>query len=198
VPDNVIVVGTMNSSDRSVGSLDAALRRRFAFRRIWPLGFPEVPGSVRPEDVLRGHLCTGGAAGHEVREASIDAWATLNRALLALLGPDGMLGHSYLFDIDRALAGVPQDRRWYRGETETQTAVEIWRTAILPQCCEILETAHALDLLVPTSVDPRARQFQKALASAAGLLRDYGELQWGVEGGSALLQRARIALVGPA
>ncbi len=44
VPDNVYVIATMNTADRSLGGLDYAIRRRFAFVPILPLVIDDVPG----------------------------------------------------------------------------------------------------------------------------------------------------------
>ncbi|HVM36128.1 MAG TPA: AAA family ATPase [Actinomycetota bacterium] len=91
VPNNIYVLGTMNTSDRSIAPLDAALRRRFAFVRVTPLrgdGFRAALRSARGDAVLT------------LAEESIDVLDRLNDEVLRpVLGPDGELGHSYLFDL---------------------------------------------------------------------------------------------------
>lgn len=89
VPSNLYVVGTMNTSDRSIAPLDAALRRRFAFVRVEPLSGTALTTALTA--ALPG-------AGPAV-ERSAAALDSLNAALRHALGPDSTLGHSYLFDI---------------------------------------------------------------------------------------------------
>lgn len=89
VPSNLYVIGTMNTSDRSIAPLDAALRRRFAFIRVHPLSGAGLTVA------LTSGLSEAGA----VVERSATALDGLNRALKSALGPDAMLGHSYLFSI---------------------------------------------------------------------------------------------------
>ncbi len=49
LPDNLLIIGTMNLADRSVGQIDAALRRRFAF-------VPFTPGDEQNGGLLRRWL----------------------------------------------------------------------------------------------------------------------------------------------
>ena len=90
VPNNIYLLCTMNSNDRSVAPLDSALRRRFVFHRIEPLQADRLTQllvnqfSVHSEDTL---------------DKIVKFWSHLNDWLRSNLGPDAMLGHSYLFSI---------------------------------------------------------------------------------------------------
>lgn len=90
VPNNIYLLGTMNTSDRSIAPLDSALRRRFGFVRAEPLA----------GEMLRQRIVdTDGPEAADRVERSIDQLANLNEALRRCLGPNAMLGHSYLFGV---------------------------------------------------------------------------------------------------
>jgi 5-methylcytosine-specific restriction protein B len=80
VPSNVLVIGTMNTADRSIALLDTALRRRFAFVELMP-----------DSELLRGAVPGGIPLG-----PWLDA---LNERVRQHLGRDArnlQMGHSYL------------------------------------------------------------------------------------------------------
>ncbi|MGW4025857.1 McrB family protein [Streptomyces sp. NPDC005009] len=76
VPPNIRIIGTMNTADRSVSHLDAAVRRRFAFLPVDP--DPDaVSGTIGPLDL---------AAFFE----------SLNTRIARHLDVDHQIGHAYL------------------------------------------------------------------------------------------------------
>ena len=80
VPDNVHLIGTMNTADRSLAGLDIALRRRFEFIEMPPR--PELLSGVVVSGVDLQTLLT-----------------TMNRRIEVLLDRDHMLGHAYFMSL---------------------------------------------------------------------------------------------------
>lgn len=94
IPDNVYLLGTMNTSDRSIAPLDSALRRRFGFVRVDPMVGAELIAKIEETD---------GEKAAVRMASSVQIVTALNAALRDCLGPDATLGHSYFFGVE------PQD-----------------------------------------------------------------------------------------
>jgi len=80
VPDNVHIIGTMNTADRSIALMDTALRRRFRFIEM------------RPDSGLLLDMVVGGLEIAEMLD-------TLNRRISVLLDREHTLGHSYFLPL---------------------------------------------------------------------------------------------------
>ncbi len=89
VPDNVYIIGTMNTADRSLAGLDLALRRRFSFSEMPP----------RPE-LLDAVLVDGVNIGQMLR--------VMNQRITVLLDRDHTIGHAYFMPLQTSptLAGL--------------------------------------------------------------------------------------------
>ena len=80
VPKNVYIIGTMNTADKSLVSLDTALRRRFVFEEMMP------DYELLSEDIEGVNL-------KELLEA-------INERIEILYDRDHVIGHSYFMGID--------------------------------------------------------------------------------------------------
>ena len=80
VPANVYVLGTMNTADKSLTALDAALRRRFEFVEMMP-----------DPDILKGR---------RIMEVDLSKLlATINNRIELLYDREHMLGHAYFIPV---------------------------------------------------------------------------------------------------
>ena len=85
VPDNLYIIGTMNTADRSVEALDTALRRRFYFKEMPPIyeGFENIKEFKDPVTKIDLKLLL----------------QAINNRLEVLLSRDHLIGHSYFLNV---------------------------------------------------------------------------------------------------
>ncbi len=89
VPDNVFLLGTMNTADRSIESLDTALRRRFSFKE-----FPPKPNLISNEG-------SSGKKQGKVEEIHLEnLLIKINKRIEKLIDKDHLIGHSYFLKVD--------------------------------------------------------------------------------------------------
>lgn len=103
LPSNVFFIGTMNTADRSIALLDAAMRRRFAFVELHP--DEEPTNGLLPKWLAR----------HNLAAEAADLLGALNATVS---DRDARIGPSYL---------MPSDRDLSEGRLS-----QIWKHEILP------------------------------------------------------------------
>jgi 5-methylcytosine-specific restriction protein B len=81
VPNNLYIIGTMNTADRSLAVLDTALRRRFQFQSMPPNA--ELLSNIVIEGVDMANLLS-----------------TLNKRIELLYDRDHLIGHSFFMGLD--------------------------------------------------------------------------------------------------
>lgn len=80
VPDNVYIIGTMNTADRSIATIDTALRRRFRFQEMMPDA--EVLAGIKVEGISMSELLT-----------------RMNQRISVLYDREHTIGHAYFMPL---------------------------------------------------------------------------------------------------
>jgi hypothetical protein len=80
VPNNLYIIGTMNTADRSVEALDSALRRRFSFEEM-------MPKHELLDDILWNDISIAAVL------------ETINKRIEVLIDRDHTIGHSYFLGL---------------------------------------------------------------------------------------------------
>ncbi len=80
VPDNVYLIGTMNTADRSIATIDTALRRRFHFKEMQPN--PNVLDGINVEGVSIKEMLT-----------------RMNQKISVLFDREHTIGHAYFMPL---------------------------------------------------------------------------------------------------
>jgi 5-methylcytosine-specific restriction protein B len=101
LPPNVFLIGTMNTADRSIAFLDAAMRRRFAFVELHPAEPPTV-----------GLLAAWIQAQGSAIATNLDAPALLDALNSRIAERDLAIGPSYLMRPSVYRSAAALDRVW--------------------------------------------------------------------------------------
>lgn len=109
VPKDVYIIGTMNTSDRSIALLDTALRRRFKFEELMP-----DYNLVSEKEIITND--------NKLKINPRKFLKNLNSAISFLYDPDHQIGHSYFMENDGAIDF----------SDDPQKFIDIWYDNIIP------------------------------------------------------------------
>jgi len=116
IPENLYLIGTMNSTDRSLALIDYALRRRFYFYRFAPV--------VGGQALVLGRWLAGQEMGDDERQVVLRLFVGLNERVQHHLTGDYQIGHSYF--MTPAIGTVEGRER-------------VWRRAVRPLLAEYFQ-----------------------------------------------------------
>lgn len=146
VPPNLYIIGTMNTADKSIALIDAALRRRFGFIELMP-----------DYEVLRQNLMGEDTDLQEIYSLSIDLLSFINQKITTLYDRDHQIGHSYLMRLSEAADA----------EEAIELLIFIWYHEIIPLLQEYFYDAPAkLEKILGkefVEADGRSPRFKKPL-----------------------------------
>lgn len=110
IPNNLYIIGTMNTSDRSIASVDIALRRRFKFIEMMPQSKLVANIFIKEDKYFQ------------------DIFKALNEKIIILLDKDHQIGHSYFIeDKFKSEDGTELDDK-----NKIEILKNIWFDEILP------------------------------------------------------------------
>lgn len=105
LPDNLYIIGTMNTSDRSVGHIDYAIRRRFAFVDVLP-----NPEPIREAGIEKfKSVCNLFIEDYDTVDWNNPKFKTSKHLSNEFKPEDVMIGHSYFITNEKDEEGKPLD-----------------------------------------------------------------------------------------
>jgi Cdc6-like AAA superfamily ATPase len=145
VPDNLYLIGTMNTADRSLALMDTALRRRFDFVEMMP-----------DYNVLRDE----GGRSYRVESDGFEIdlvllLQTLNKRISALYDREHQLGHAFLMPVVKAIVAGEDDKAF-------NELKRCFQNKIIPLLAEyFFEDWHKIRLVLGDNQKPEAYQLIK-------------------------------------
>jgi 5-methylcytosine-specific restriction endonuclease McrBC GTP-binding regulatory subunit McrB len=126
IPKNLYILATMNTSDRSVVSFDAAMRRRFSYFRMESLLNESMPPNFKKK--IEANWSKYPEYSSASLDEVIDCLVNINSILRNKLGPDAELGHSYCFLKGENLSFQEAVQRLFHNKILPQIAdtISIW------------------------------------------------------------------------